>query len=321
MIDQLDVNRRTAAKAWFASFVRGTLLIFGLLLSFELSLRLSHKTGDLLNSLGLWVNVREILSSVVALAFVNLPLGFAEWLCPGTTVKRNYLAAAKFWLAYLVVAYGWSKIAVLLTAKLGLVPAFAWKIDADSGGALHPIVVALGILVPLWAFDFFYYWFHRAQHRFEVLWRFHRVHHSIVHLNCLNSYHHVFEEMFRFPFIAIPMALLLKVDVPQLVLLSAFVGTWGHYIHSDTRIHLGAFGSVFGDNANHRIHHSIKHFNKNFAAVFPIWDMLFGTYQKPERDKFPPVGLESVPPPRSVFDYLIMPLRRTQSSRPVSHSA
>ena len=322
MIDQMDLNRRRAMpKAWFLSFLRATLLAFGLLLSFELAARLSHKTTDLLNSWGLWVGVQELLSSIVAFAFVILPLVFAERLWPGTSSRRNYLAGAKFWLAYLVVAYGWSKIAILLIAKLGLVPVFAWKIQDDSGGAIHPLVVALGILIPMWAFDFFYYWFHRAQHRFDVLWRFHRVHHSIVQLNCLNSYHHVFEEMFRFPFIAIPLALLLKVDVPQLVLLSAFVSTWGLYIHSDTRIHFGALGWVFGDNVNHRIHHSIEHFNKNFAAFFPIWDRLFGTYQRPERDTLPPVGLENVPPPTGVVDYLLMPFRRTQTSTEVSRAA
>ena len=315
MIDQIDLSRQTAeSKAWFPSLLKATLLVFGLLLSFELAARLSHQTTDLLNSLGFWVNVQELLASIVAFAFVILPLVIAERVWPGTTSKRDYVAGAKYWLAYLVVAYGWSKITVLLIAKLGLVPVLAWKIQDDSGGAIHPIVVALGILVPMWTFDFFYYWFHRAQHRFGVLWRFHRVHHSIVHLNCLNSYHHVFEEMFRFPFIAVPLALLLKVDVPQLVLLSAFVSTWGLFIHSDTRINFGAFGWVFGDNVNHRMHHSIEHFNKNFAAFFPIWDRLFGTYQKPERDTLPPVGLENVPPPGSGLDYVFMPFRRAQSS-------
>jgi len=319
----MDLSRRTAVpKAWFPSLLRALLLVLVLLVSFELAARLSHKTTDLLNSLGLWVSVQELISSIVAFAFVILPLVLAERIWPGTNSKRNYLPGAKFWLAYLVVAYGWSKIAILLTAKLGFVPVLNWKIQDDSGGAVHLLVVALGILIPMWTFDFFYYWFHRAQHRFDVLWRFHRVHHSIVDLNCLNSYHHVLEEMFRFPFIAVPLALLLKVDVPQLVLLSAFVTTWGLYIHSDTRINFGALGWVFGDNVNHRMHHSIAHFNKNFAAFFPIWDRLFGTYQRPERNTFPPVGLEKVAPPSGVVDYVFMPFRRkTESSSAVSDSA
>lgn len=51
----------------------------------------------------------------------------------------------------------------------------------------NPLVLVLGyMLVPLAAAfvsDLFYYWFHRAQHAFRLLWRLHAVHHSIEELN------------------------------------------------------------------------------------------------------------------------------------------
>jgi len=298
----------------FRDFFRTTLPVLTLLLLFEIAARASRETTDLLNSLGLWVSAQESLSSIVAFAIVNLPLMLAERYWPGTNSKRNYPVGAKFWFVFLVITYGWSKIATLLMAKLGLVPVVLWNVQNDSGAVTHSFVIALGILVSIWAFDFFYYWFHRAQHHFEMLWRFHRIHHSIVHLNCLNSYHHVLEEMFRFPFITVPLAFLLKVDVPQLVLLSAFVATWGQYIHSDTRIHLGKLGPVFADNAYHRIHHSVlqHHFSKNFAAFFPVWDKIFGTHQERAREELPAVGLDDLPPSITVFDYLFMPFRKMQ---------
>ena len=45
----------------------------------------------------------------------------------------------------------------------------------------------------------------------------------------------------------------------------------------------------------HRIHHSfqLEHLDKNFAAFFPIWDILFGTYYHPGKDEFPSTGLLS----------------------------
>src|SRR5471030_1750940 len=36
----------------------------------------------------------------------------------------------------------------------------------------------------------FYYWLHRAQHAVPLLWRFHRVHHSITEMSAVSSYHH-----------------------------------------------------------------------------------------------------------------------------------
>jgi len=307
-------------RAWLRSFLGTALPVFALLVLFELSARALGETTVLLNSLGLWMSAQEFLLSVAAFAFVNLPLVFAEVFWPGSKTKRNYLVAVKFWLMFLVVRYGWSKIAISLRASLGVVPLIAWKVEGNAGAPAHPIVIAIGIVVSLGLYDFLYYWFHRAQHHFAVLWRFHRVHHSIVNLNCLNSYHHVVEDVLRFPFVTIPLAFLLKVDVPQLVLLSAFVTTWGQYIHSDTRINLGRLGPVFADNAYHRVHHSNLegHRNKNFAAFFPIWDQVFGTYQRYDRDSFPAVGLVDLPPPVTVRDYLFMPFRKLKGRGVVS---
>jgi len=50
--------------------------------------------------------------------------------------------------------------------------------------------------LPLWAqialvivlCDVAIYWFHRASHALPSLWRFHRVHHTTVHLDWLAAY-------------------------------------------------------------------------------------------------------------------------------------
>ena len=46
----------------------------------------------------------------------------------------------------------------------------------------------------------------------------------------------------------------------------------------------------------HRIHHSrlAGDRDKNFAAYFPIWDVIFGTYRAPVNDQFPPSGVEGI---------------------------
>src|SRR5687767_13456185 len=43
-----------------------------------------------------------------------------------------------------------------------------------------PVVQVAAALI---AGDFVVYWFHRACHRFELLWRFHAVHHTSEHLD------------------------------------------------------------------------------------------------------------------------------------------
>jgi len=34
-----------------------------------------------------------------------------------------------------------------------------------------------------------------------------------------------------------------------------------------------------------------EHQNRNFAAFFPFWDFLLGTYHKPKKDEFPVCGM------------------------------
>ena len=60
------------------------------------------------------------------------------------------------------------------------------------------------------------------------------------------------------------------------------------FFHSlELRIQLGRWSWVAGAPQVHRIHHSRlpQHADKNFAAYFPIWDVLFGTYWHPREGR------------------------------------
>ena len=130
-----------------------------------------------------------------------------------------------------------------------MLAAATWLVDVDHVKPLAildlsplttaeslPVRVA-GWLVAAFAIvmigNFFYYWLHRAQHRFPWLWRFHRVHHSITEMSATNGYHHVAEDLFQFTAVTVPMAFLLGVStgrVPWLVLTIA--STHAYFIHS-----------------------------------------------------------------------------------------
>jgi sterol desaturase/sphingolipid hydroxylase (fatty acid hydroxylase superfamily) len=171
------------------------------------------------------------------------------------------------------------------------------------------LAAALGIAM---VGNFFYYWLHRAQHRFAWLWRFHRVHHSIAELSATASYHHVAEDLFQFAAVTMPMTILLGVQsgpVPWLVLVLA--GTHGYFIHSSANIGIGPLRCLLCDNRFHRIHHSRQpeHRNRNFGTTTPLWDMLFGTAWFPRRGEWPQVGLDEVAEPHTVREYLLLPFR------------
>lgn len=172
--------------------------------------------------------------------------------------------------------------------------------------------------------DFFYYWLHRVQHSLPLLWRFHKVHHSITELSAASSYHHVVEDMLQLVCVVLPAALLVHFNsgpVPWLI--ATVAASQAYFIHSSARINIGPLRYLIGDNRYHRIHHSRepRHFNKNFAAATPLWDLLFGTVYIPKGNEWPQVGLDDTPEPKRIWDYLVLPFRPAAKARPDSVTA
>ncbi len=64
------------------------------------------------------------------------------------------------------------------------------------------------------------------------------------------------------------------------------------FYHSAIRVRLSWLDRMLVTPQVHRIHHSVdEHYNRNFADVLPTLDIVFGTYDRPEREAFPAAGL------------------------------
>lgn len=157
--------------------------------------------------------------------------------------------------------------------------------------------------------DFLAYWRHRAEHAW--FWPVHAVHHAPTELHAANDIGHPMQIWFSLLFISLPLSLF-QIDGPGTPVAVVFVVVLlSYYIHSPVSIHFGPFRKLLVDNRFHRIHHSLeeRHFDKNFGICFSLWDRLFGTAYDPAPDEWPDVGLASVPAPRSLSEFLLLPLR------------
>jgi sterol desaturase/sphingolipid hydroxylase (fatty acid hydroxylase superfamily) len=78
---------------------------------------------------------------------------------------------------------------------------------------------------------------------------------------------------------------------------------------------------VFVEPRYHRVHHSLetRHWDKNFASLFPFWDIIFGTAYFPARSEYPKTGLLDASEPPSIARYLSMPFEsaRNRNQNPV----
>lgn len=156
--------------------------------------------------------------------------------------------------------------------------------------------VNLAVLI-LIVTDFFYYWLHRAQHSFGWLWHQHAVHHSDEALNITTSArHHWLEFIFQAIAISIPMSIIFKMSPISMWAVSSFVGAYGWFNHMNVKLGFGKLSWLACSPQLHRIHHSSQpeHIDKNFAAYFPVWDVLFGTYYHPAKDEYPRTGVDGI---------------------------
>jgi sterol desaturase/sphingolipid hydroxylase (fatty acid hydroxylase superfamily) len=145
-------------------------------------------------------------------------------------------------------------------------------------------------------FDFFYYWFHRFQHKSRILWAQHKFHHSEPSLNVTSgNRHHWLEGWMRIFLILIPMQFLIELKPGSLGLIWSTFLLWGYFIHMNIKLNLGPLTPLLAGPQLHRIHHSNlpQHQDKNFAAFFPVYDIVFGSYWKPAPDEYPRTGLSS----------------------------
>lgn len=157
-------------------------------------------------------------------------------------------------------------------------------------------------------YDFFFYWCHRAQHRW--LWRYHAVHHSIREMSTVNAFHHPIEPFVQILLIALPTSLIASEAAPVVPAILILFHLQASFIHADSRWHLGPLSRVVVDNRFHRIHHSIetKHFDHNFGAFTTLWDRLFGTAWMPAQQEWPETGIAEVDQPRTLHDWVALPV-------------
>jgi sterol desaturase/sphingolipid hydroxylase (fatty acid hydroxylase superfamily) len=153
--------------------------------------------------------------------------------------------------------------------------------------------------IAITAFDLVAYLLHYCQHRVPVLWEFNKVHHSATVMHPLTNYreHPVDNVTYAVGLgactglvAAAAFALLGYVpSQPTLFGVGIFAFAYNSLGYNLRHSHIwlrwpGALVYFFGCPAHHQVHHSYEpaHRNKNFAFMFPVWDVIFGTFHVPQ---------------------------------------
>jgi sterol desaturase/sphingolipid hydroxylase (fatty acid hydroxylase superfamily) len=130
--------------------------------------------------------------------------------------------------------------------------------------------------------DFVDYWTHRTLH-VSSLWRIHAIHHSPQEMNWLSSSRvHPLNDLITRSCQLLP-GLALGFSAVAIVAIVPLMSFYVMFLHSNVRWSFGPLRWVLVSPAYHRWHHSSDEegLDKNFAGIFPMWDLLFGTAYLP----------------------------------------
>ncbi|MEH2214347.1 sterol desaturase family protein [Nostoc sp.] len=274
----------------------------------------------------------------LCLAIVGIALFFGR-----TVILYNWLMPCIMLLILLIEApwsqswYNWSTKEILETLGINacadlstivvVALAFGHLLRDFPLGTGNWGLVTIG--VPLWLqvvvflvlIDFQRYWFHRLDHSFIFLWRFHKIHHGISKFNVISSQRAHPNHRIGNTICYLGIAYLIGITKEAYVLTLGCSLIFDIYLaHSNLNFprlneKFPWFAYLIVTPNFHGWHHTVHcRYNANLADFFPFWDILFGTFEKPYGNRCDwRFGLqESEQLPSSVLGQLMSPFNNIE---------
>lgn len=269
--------------------------------------------------------VPEIGRLLVGLAVLGIVFGVLERLAPAVPGQPRWRRDSATDLAYWFFTPLVTKTLTVLAIGVALVAVALLHGVSLERGSLEAFLAPRGPIArqPGWLqaiellllADLIAYGMHRLLHR-RPLWRFHAVHHSSTQVDWLSSVrvHPVNDALTRVAQ-AVPLVLL-GFDLRALAAVVPVLLLWTLFLHANVPWSFGPLRHVIASPAFHRWHHAAEEqgLDRNFAGLFPVFDLLFGTFYLP-RDRRPQVyGIPGGDVPAGLWRQLWYPFRRSPAS-------
>jgi sterol desaturase/sphingolipid hydroxylase (fatty acid hydroxylase superfamily) len=139
-----------------------------------------------------------------------------------------------------------------------------------------------GGLAGILTYELIAYWYHRAVHRFDVLWRgLHQMHHSAESIDAFGAnFLHPLDAFFFTSWSTLVSFPLLGLEPGAGAVVGAFLSFNAMFQHANLRTPRW-LGFIIQRPESHCIHHQRGVHAFNYADL-PLIDMIFGTFKNPE---------------------------------------
>lgn len=171
-----------------------------------------------------------------------------------------------------------------------------------------------GLLLDLLVLDGLIYWWHRFNHEWPMLWRFHRVHHLDRFLDSTSALRFHFGEVLLSAAARAGVIILLDVPLTSVVAFEATLLCATIFHHSNLRLPPRlerGLARVVVTPSIHWVHHHAARFDtdSNYSTLFSFWDRLFGSASPTQRRPDMPIGVEGEAEP-PLPELVLLPFRR-----------
>ena len=211
--------------------------------------------------------------------------------------RKNQKAIRKdFWLDGFYMFFNFFIFSIVISGFYKVISKFSFEILGLKMNSLS--VIDLSSLTPflqLFIFfivlDFVQWFTHTLMHRYEFLWRFHKVHHSVKEMGfSAHLRYHWMENILYKPFKVFALMLLGGFQPEQAFIIHFFAIGLGHLNHANIKLNYGPLKYIFNNPIMHLYHHAYalpENFKNgvNFAISLSVWDYLFGTNFIPKVDE------------------------------------
>jgi len=145
--------------------------------------------------------------------------------------------------------------------------------------------------------DFLQWFTHILLHKYEFLWRFHQVHHSVKEMGfAAHLRYHWMENVLYKPLKTFGVMILGGFEPEQAFIVHFLAIAIGHFNHSNLKITWGPLKYIFNNPVMHLYHHSYTlpegKRGVNYGISLSVWDYLFKTNYIPENSGTIELGFE-----------------------------
>ena len=154
-----------------------------------------------------------------------------------------------------------------------------------------------GLLADLLLLDFLIYWWHRANHRVPLLWRFHEVHHLDRFLDTTTAVRFHFGEVVLSALARAVVIVALAIPLASILVFEALVLVAAIFHHSNLRLPPRvetALAFLIVTPSIHWVHHHRRRqdTDSNYSTILSLWDRLFRSRSPSARTPAMEIGVE-----------------------------